>query len=184
MLTEKGVLKYELRGVPPHGLYRARHFWVDLEALHNLLTGNSEQQDVSSNSEQELLPTNSEREPLTGNSGQATENTSVENYRATQKPLSDKPTGEPVLQTARNGHFAPPQDIEQEVKRLFTSTDNAKLRSPLALEHYKARRIALDEVSVWVSLDLFGKEDEAERLAPTVRAVLEELAPVKEGVAL
>jgi hypothetical protein len=80
------------------------------------------------------------------------------------------------FQEARNGHFAPQEDkYLQEVKELLTSTNNERLSSPKALKHYRNGNIGLDDIALWVSLDLTRSEDYAETLKPTVAAVLEEL---------
>jgi hypothetical protein len=57
----------------------------------------------------------------------------------------------------------------------LTSTDNERLSSPKALKHYRNGNIGLDDVALWVSLDLTRSEDYAETLKPAVAAVLEEL---------
>jgi len=83
---------------------------------------------------------------------------------------------ESSFQEARNGNFAPQEDkCLQEVKKLLTSTNNERLSSPKALKHYRNGNIGLDDVALWVSLDLTRSEDHAEILKPTVAAVLEEL---------
>ncbi len=197
ILTKKGVLEDEVRGVPPHYHYRARHFRVNLERLYNLLHGNTEQQLLTSNTEQQLLHGNSEQEPLTtiserellptnngqelltGNTEQTTENTPVENYKATPQETSEALTGESTLQVAQNGHFAPQQQkinqsIKKEIRRVLTS-ENPRLGSPKALGHYREGKITLEDVPFWVSLDLFGSEEHARQLEPTVRQVVEEL---------
>ncbi len=56
----------------------------------------------------------------------------------------------------------------------MTSTDNERLSSPKALEHYRNGNIGLDDVAIWVSLDLTRSEDHAETLKPTVATLLEE----------
>jgi hypothetical protein len=96
--------------------------------------------------------------------------------RATPETSSLENFLESSFQEARNGRFAPPGDkYFQEVKRLFTSTDNERLSSPMALNHYRNGNIGLDDVALWVSWDLTHSEDHAGTLKPTVAAVLEEL---------
>ncbi len=105
------------------------------------------------------------------------ETTAADNVNRTTpetKSLDNFP--ESSFQEARNGHFAPQEDkYLQEVKELLTSTNNGRLSSPMALKHYRNGNIGLDDVALWVSLDLTRSEDHAETLKPTVAAVLEEL---------
>jgi len=49
----------------------------------------------------------------------------------------------------------------------------------VALKHYRDGRIGPEEVAEFVSRDLSGSEANAARLIPTVRAVLEDFAPVE-----
>jgi hypothetical protein len=83
---------------------------------------------------------------------------------------------ESSFQEARKGQVAPQEDkYLQEVKELLTSTNNERLSSPKALKHYRNGNIGLDDIALWVSLDLTRSEEHAVTLKPTVAAVLEEL---------
>jgi hypothetical protein len=105
------------------------------------------------------------------------ETTAVDNpNRATPETSSLDNFLESSFQEARNGHFARQEDkYFQKVKELLTSTDNKRLSSPMALRHYRDGNIGLDDVALWVSLDLTRSEDYAETLKPTVATVVEEL---------
>jgi hypothetical protein len=108
---------------------------------------------------------------------------------------------ESAFLAARNGHFAPTpkEKISQsreelaedsptclasddrlagEVKRVLEQGQHA----PVALRHYLAGRIGLDEVARFVSQDLADSEVSAGGLIPAVRAALENFAAVEEMI--
>jgi hypothetical protein len=96
--------------------------------------------------------------------------------RATPETISLDNFLESSFQEARNGRFAPQEDeYFPKVKELLTSTDSERRSSPKALKHYRDGNIGLDDVALWVSLDLTRSEDNSETLKPVVEAVLEEL---------
>jgi hypothetical protein len=117
----------------------------------------------------------------------------------TSESTSDLTSKDSALQAARNDHFVPlPEEqinlLKEELadhSPTYPANGDDQLagkvrlvleqgrHAPVALKHYRARCIGSDEVAQYVSYDLTGNTDRAERLTPIVERVVAELETVE-----